>query len=81
MKKIYRVERKRVGGSWERNKTFTNKREARSFAFHWINDRKYEHRSKSGDNDRDYGELEAIVYMADDYGDCIHNEELIAIYR
>lgn len=34
MKKIYRVERTRCGGSIERTKTFTNKKEAKSFAFH-----------------------------------------------
>lgn len=80
MKKIYRVEMTKCNGSLERTKTFTNKREAKSFAFHWVNDRKYEHRSKCGENDRDYGELKAIVIGADDYGDCIYNEFFVAEY-
>lgn len=80
MKQIYIIERTRCGGSIERTKTFTNKREAKSFAWHWVNDRKYEHRSKFGENDRDYGELKAIIYNADDYGDCAGELHWLAEY-
>jgi hypothetical protein len=78
MKKIYIVERTTCGGSIERTKTFTNKREAKSFAFHWINSKKEEHRSICGD--RSYGELVAYVYGANDYGDCIGEQFFVGVY-
>ena len=62
MRTTYYVTRRTEGGNWKRNEVFTNKRKAMSFAFNWVRDQKYIHRSKHGENDRDYSELQAVVY-------------------
>lgn len=82
MSNIYRVERKTEGGSWKPEiPTFTTKKEALSFASNWVREQKYSHRCKNGQNDRDYGELKAIVYGAKDYGDDCGPDFFCKIYQ
>lgn len=78
MKALYRVDRKTIGGSWVGGKApvFTNKKEAKSFAYNWVKDKKYWHRIDC--KDRDYGELKATVIGIDQgYG----NEFFVAEYN
>lgn len=73
--KEYIVHTTSYGGSVD-HKCFTNKREAKSFAWKWINEQKYIHRTKT--NDRDYAELKAYitVYTGDDF----NSQECVAYY-
>lgn len=57
--KEYFVKTTTVGGNVN-TFNFTNKREAKSFAYKWINDKKRIHREKS--NDKDYQCLSAIIF-------------------
>ena len=80
MRKSYRVERMTYGGNYERTIVFSNKKQAKSFAYRWILNQKNIIRYRNG-GEREYGQLSAVVYGGDDYADGVTNEFWVAGYN